>query len=180
MSAFHEMHAVASRTAWIGCLVAATAAPAAAQESPCVSEPAYTLDGGAPWTVVRDSARAEPIEGGGLVLTEAVTLEDGATLAIVGRSCLGYVVEYALTLEPAPDAPSEALERLAGALSAIAAHNVAPVPLENLVEIVRARGEDLLAGEWIAVSDNEFGETVRVERDAATPGTIRLVYVVGL
>lgn len=146
-----------------------------------MSEPEYTLTDGAPAPVARDSARAEEIRGGGLILLEVVDVGDGRTLTIEGRSCLSYVVEYRLILESAPGSPEEGLSVLAEVLTTIEPANRSPVPLRAVAAVLLSRGGELLDGEMVPLSDNPFGETIRVdylvESDTVS---VSLVYVVGL
>lgn len=161
-------------------LVAVLTTAASAQDSPCVSEAAYTLVEGTPRLSARDSARADPIQGGGLILSEVVDMRRGVTLTVVGRSCLSYVVEYVLNLDSVPAGPIDALSLLADALVQIEPHDRSPVPLPEIVAVLRDRGGELLDGERVALSANEFGETARVEYEPGPPTTVvRLVYVVG-
>lgn len=162
-------------------LVAMLATAVSAQDSPCVSEAAYTLDEDTPRLSARDSARADPVQGGGLILSEVVDAGRGMTLTIVGRSCLSYVVEYVLNLDSVPTGPIDALSLLADALEEIEPHDRSPVPVQEIADVLRDRAGELLEGERVAMGANELGETVRVEYVPGPPTTVvRLVYVVGL
>jgi hypothetical protein len=165
---------------WVGYFLMAVTLPtaAAAQDSPCVSQPEYTLDEDVP-LVAQDSSRAEAVQGGGLILTEVVDAGRGMTLTIEGRSCLSYVVEYRLVLGAAPENPTAALSLLAGVLEDLDSHNRAPVPLSQIADVLVQRGDELLQGEPLAISGNEFGETVWVTYDPDA-SMISLTYVVGL
>jgi hypothetical protein len=165
---------------WVGYFLMAVTLPtaAAAQDSPCVSQPEYTLAEDVP-LVAQDSSRAEAVQGGGLILTEVVDAGRGMTLTIEGRSCLSYVVEYRLALGAAPETPTAALSLLAGVLEDLHSHNRAPVPLSQIADVLVQRGDELLQGEPLAISGNEFGETVWVTYDPDA-SMISLTYVVGL